>query len=566
MPEMTTPTFTPPGPGAWELETTHFTRPVSRFAQEAMVGGFGEGFSASTARYGVLLDRLEPCFVNDFAFMQPRPFGAPPGAKGPPPKLVFQLLTRLVPALRARIKASHAAFENKQWRADLKWWDEEVRPASDKRHREIQAVDPSKLGDDELVAHVKVCRDQCRDMIRQHHLFTITCCLPIGDLLAHVQGWTGKPPGEILQVMRGSSGISLGVAAAELDVLAGAIRADPAARELLASSEGPGAVLERLGAVAGTVGAAMRGYLEVVSYRTLGYDVSGKCAIELPHVLVGAIRAAVNSVAATDDSGAAERIAKLRAEIPEAHRTEFDGLLAEARAINRLRDERGHYSDGWATGLARRALLEAGKRLAKRGQIDDPELAVDASFDEIASLLLASAGPTDDELKRRAHWRSSRSVNDADVPQWLGAPPGAPPPVEWLPERARRGQRAMNSFLGTLFGEPELKRTALSVKGSPVSPGIYEGVARLVQSEEDFGRICQGDVLVTRSTSPYFNVVLPLLGAIVTDRGGQLSHAAIVAREYGIPCVVGTREATQLVKDGARVRVDGTTGEVTVIG
>ena len=76
----------------------------------------------------------------------------------------------------------------------------------------------------------------------------------------------------------------------------------------------------------------------------------------------------------------------------------------------------------------------------------------------------------------------------------------------------------------------------------------------------------RGDVLVTRMTSPFFTVVLPLLGAIVTDRGGQLSHAAIVAREYGIPGIVGTREATRLIPDGARVRVDGTTGEVRLLG
>jgi len=72
-------------------------------------------------------------------------------------------------------------------------------------------------------------------------------------------------------------------------------------------------------------------------------------------------------------------------------------------------------------------------------------------------------------------------------------------------------------------------------------------------------------VLVTRATAPYFNVVLPLLGAIVTDRGGQLCHAAIVAREYGIPGVVGTREATTRIPDGARVRVDGTKGEIHVL-
>jgi pyruvate,water dikinase len=87
-----------------------------------------------------------------------------------------------------------------------------------------------------------------------------------------------------------------------------------------------------------------------------------------------------------------------------------------------------------------------------------------------------------------------------------------------------------------------------------------------VTGPSDFDRIVKGDVLVTESTSEAFNILLPLLGAIVTDRGGLLSHAAIVAREYGIPSVVGTREATSLIADGARVSVDGDKGEVTVLG
>jgi pyruvate,water dikinase len=87
----------------------------------------------------------------------------------------------------------------------------------------------------------------------------------------------------------------------------------------------------------------------------------------------------------------------------------------------------------------------------------------------------------------------------------------------------------------------------------------------VIQGPEEFDRLVEGDVLVTRATSAYFNTVLPLLGAIVTDRGGQLSHAAIVAREYGIPGVVGTRVATTTLPDGGRVRVDGGTGDVTLL-
>ncbi len=74
--------------------------------------------------------------------------------------------------------------------------------------------------------------------------------------------------------------------------------------------------------------------------------------------------------------------------------------------------------------------------------------------------------------------------------------------------------------------------------------------------------IVKGDVLVTESTTEAFNILLPLLGAIVTDNGGLLSHSAIVAREYGIPAVVGCGQATRLLRDGMLVTVDGSTGNV----
>jgi rifampicin phosphotransferase len=116
-----------------------------------------------------------------------------------------------------------------------------------------------------------------------------------------------------------------------------------------------------------------------------------------------------------------------------------------------------------------------------------------------------------------------------------------------------------------LFAETDASSARDVIRGLRVNAGVYEGVARKVEGPSEFGRIRRGDVLVTRSTAPYFNVILPLLGAIVTDRGGQLCHAAIVAREYGIPGVVGTTNATALIPDGARVRVDGIRAEVTIL-
>jgi pyruvate,water dikinase len=120
-------------------------------------------------------------------------------------------------------------------------------------------------------------------------------------------------------------------------------------------------------------------------------------------------------------------------------------------------------------------------------------------------------------------------------------------------------------MLENLFKESDAKSSSKVVRGTGVNAGSYEGTARIVRNPDEFAKIQAGDVLVAQSTSPYFNVVLPLIGAIVTDRGGQLSHAAIVAREYGIPGVVGTREATRTIVDGMRIRVDGESGEVTLL-
>jgi pyruvate,water dikinase len=125
--------------------------------------------------------------------------------------------------------------------------------------------------------------------------------------------------------------------------------------------------------------------------------------------------------------------------------------------------------------------------------------------------------------------------------------------------------RATGVALGALFGSSAAEHDEDVLRGLAASPGVYEGPARLVSGAADFGRIVQGDVLVTVSTTEAFNILLPLLGGIVTDSGGLLSHSAIVAREYGIPGVVGTREATVRIRDGARVRVDGAAGEVAVL-
>ena len=88
-------------------------------------------------------------------------------------------------------------------------------------------------------------------------------------------------------------------------------------------------------------------------------------------------------------------------QVPDQHRAQFDELLGEARLMYRLRDERGVFSDIWASGIMRRAVLMAGHRLQTKGLVHDPEHFIDADFDEMCSLVVGQGGPSADELQQR---------------------------------------------------------------------------------------------------------------------------------------------------------------------
>jgi phosphohistidine swiveling domain-containing protein len=101
--------------------------------------------------------------------------------------------------------------------------------------------------------------------------------------------------------------------------------------------------------------------------------------------------------------------------------------------------------------------------------------------------------------------------------------------------------------------------------GTGASSGTVTAVARVVRGPEDFARVSGGEVLVCTTTTPAWTPLFPSLAALVTDTGGVLCHAAVVAREYGLPAVVGAEVATQRIPDGALVRVDGESDEVEIL-
>ena len=532
--------FEPPGPGSWNLDPVHFPRPVTRYWAEMHPEPFRRGTHEFMAYYGMLLESLETQYVNGFAYnkMNPAPDHEIP----------------------ERFARADEVWEKKLWRDQLRDWDETFKPAAIKTHRELQSIDGDALSGDAMVAYLTRCREHHTQMIFQHMRFTGAAMICVGDLLAHLGAWTGVAPAETLAMMRGAAPVSAG-ASGELERLIAAINDDTKARALLDSDGDAGKTLAALRAEGGDVGAAMSAYLDLVGCRLLdGFDISGRYALELPDALLRSIRLSVDG-AGNDTDDVVDRIAGVRSQVPEEHRSQFDELVGEARLMYRIRDERGVFSDIWASGIMRRAVLAAGRQVESKGAVDDAEHFIDAAFDEMCSLVTGKGGPSADELGARFAERSSRTAKDA--PPSLGPPAPPPPDPSGLPPGVARVMHAVGIALGELFGSSEAPHEENMLRGLAASGGTYEGPARRVSGPTEFDRIMQGDVLVTESTTEAFNILLPLLGAIVTDSGGLLSHSAIVAREYGIPGVVGTRNATDLIADGTRVRVDGDAGEVT---
>src|SRR5690349_19859247 len=535
--------FEPPAPGYWERDPVHFPRPMTRYWQEVHPAAFARGTGDFARFYGMLMGSLASAYVHGFGY-----------------RSMVPVADEEVPA---RFERATEVMQGKLWREQLRDWDERVKPESIRAHQAVQSVDPAVLSDQELVEYLTRCRDHHAAMIAQHMRYTASAVVPTGDFLAHVGDWTDVPPAELLGLMRGTAPVSAG-ASAELERLIAALEADARARELLASGDDPAQVLTELRALDGEAGEAVSGYLDLVGYRLLdGFDISEPYALAMPDALVRAIQIAV---AGRDLEGAdvEAAVADIRGKVPEQHRAEFDELLGEARLTYRLRDERGVYSDIWASGLMRRAALAAGRRVATRGRIASPQQMLDASLDEMCALVAGTDGPSADELAARAEYRATYTAKD--VPPLLGPPDPPPLDLATVPPSVGRLMRATFIALGHLFGSSEAQNEEKVLYGLAASKGVYEGRARRVSGPSEFGRIGKGDVLVTESTTEAFNILLPLLGGIVTDNGGLLSHAAIVSREYGIPGVVGTREATQRIADGARLRVDGDSGEVTVLG
>jgi len=212
-------------------------------------------------------------------------------------------------------------------------------------------------------------------------------------------------------------------------------------------------------------------------------------------------------------------------------------------------DEDHHfYIDAMLPARSRQFCLRVGDWLVAHDLIGERDLVFFFYLDELLSTLRGDVLPhLDDVLKTR---RRTLDLQFAETPT----------PHLGRESDASAGRPDFVSARVFGAGSPSLEGATREVRGFAASPGSSVGLVRIVRGPEEFFKVQPGDILVCRNTAPSWTGLFAIAGAVVTETGGILSHAATVAREYQIPCIVGTREATHVFHDGERVAVNGTTG------
>ena len=218
----------------------------------------------------------------------------------------------------------------------------------------------------------------------------------------------------------------------------------------------------------------------------------------------------------------------------------FSKKLALARKFAPNR-ENGLANLGLCQPCVRRLLLELGRRAAKRGCIVSPQ---DVFWLHEEELKEASSSDLKEEVEKRKQLARTQSTLTAPV---------------FLPENAKIVGIPVSAFLPKKFVEEPGKTV---YDGIGVSSGKYTGTARVILSTEEFNTMKKGEILVTSMTTPAWTPLFTLAGAIVTDFGGPLSHSSIVAREYGVPAVLGTGGLSKLIQNGQQITVDADNGKV----
>jgi pyruvate,water dikinase len=266
----------------------------------------------------------------------------------------------------------------------------------------------------------------------------------------------------------------------------------------------------------------------------------------------------------TTDYDFPSAIEAMRRDIEAASSEILDGLTGEAldemqaaNAVNLrmapLTPDHHFYIDQGANAHLRLVLLEVGRHLVENGRLDKPDDVLFLRYNELRALIGSAEAIEARTIvaERRRERDAAARIHPRD---WVGTVTPSqlafPYLVNWgYPDRFHQTQ----------------SDDQRQITGLGASPGVIEGIARVVRTVDEFDDVRDGDILVCQMTNPAWVVLFTKIAGLVTDTGGTTSHPAVLAREFGIPAVIGTSVATQRITTGDRVRVDGSAGRVEIL-
>ena len=251
----------------------------------------------------------------------------------------------------------------------------------------------------------------------------------------------------------------------------------------------------------------------------------------------------------------------------DEERGAFDQMLGLCHLVFPYVEDHKFYCEHWFTTRFYEKIREFGALLARQGVVQDIEDIFHLRYVEIEQALAdaALAWAAGSSPAGASHWRPIIARRKAIIEKLRSWP--APPALGPMPDKIE--DPAVQMLWGitseTLESWSRAGDTTNELRGFAASGGVVEGVARVLLSANDIGQIREGEILVCPVTAPSWAPIFSKIKATVSDIGGTMSHAAIVAREYGLPAVVGTGQATRRIRTGQRLRVDGDRGLVTIL-
>lgn len=528
--------------GFWFRDIMHNPLPITPMNASFMQPAFSRGASRAIAQLSMPITNLQASTHHGYVYLTAAPFEGSPDAVA----ARFEEMKRLTMVLGATVLQDwRAIFEPRilEMAATILSFD---YGASSTR-----AVAQFILTFDEMMTEVW-------DIHMRVNIPPMNAVFGFEELLGGILGPDSLSDGRRLLQGFGNKSLEMGHA---LWDLARWVRAQDGLAETLSLARVRGGRLELLPSPhAGEFERRWQAYLETYGWRSdIFFEIGHKSWREDPSSPLMQLKAFIalsdaESPYAKHDSQVhdRERLEKELAErLPGEVRPIFHALLPLIQQYVPIAEDHNFTIDQKFVVVTRHGFLQLGHKLVADGQIRDAEDVFFLLFDEIRALAEDSA-PADFKRAVRERQQVRLAQGKLNPPSWLGTQPPADLPPDPL----------ITKFFG-LGVAPSTDRKI--VTGNPCSAGTATGTARVIMSLDQAHRLQPGDILVCQMTMPAWTPLFGHVSAVVADSGGPLSHCAIVAREYGIPCVAGTIVGTGTIPDGARIRVDGASGMVHIL-